>query len=164
MGISGERRSPAYKVKQSAKVMVWGSITDRGLTALHILPSGQTLTSEYCIKEILEKEVKPLTLRRQVTGGPTERKLFSSNKAMTFVQDGLPAHTSKVAQTWGHKNLPNFIPKDDWPPNSSDQNPVENIKSIIDKITYRDPALKTLDKLKKRLRFAWKNVTQGTLK
>ena len=30
--------------------------------------------------------------------GPTERKLLSSNKAMTFEQDGAPAHTSKVAQ------------------------------------------------------------------
>ena len=30
---------PAYQVKQSAKVMVWGGMTDRGLTRLHILPS-----------------------------------------------------------------------------------------------------------------------------
>ena len=35
---------PAYQVKQSAKVMVWGGMTGRGLTRLHILPSGQTLT------------------------------------------------------------------------------------------------------------------------
>ena len=156
---------PAYQVKQSAKVMVWGGMTGRGLTRLHILPSGQTLTSEYYIKEILEKEVKPLTSRRQVTGGPTERKLFSSKKAMSFVQDGAPVHTSKVTQTWCHlKNLPNLIPKDEWPANSPDLNPVENSWTIIDEITYRDPAPKTLDKLKKRLRFAWKNVTQDTLK
>ena len=75
-------------------------MTGRGLTRLHILPSGQTLTSEYYIKEILEKEVKPLTSRRQVTGGPTERKLFSSKKAMTFVQDGahLKGDPSVVSQ------------------------------------------------------------------
>ena len=154
---------PAYQVKQSAKVMGWGGMTGRGLTRLHILRSVQTLTFEYYVKEILEKEVKPLTSRRQVTGGPMERKLFSSNKAMTFAQDGAPAHTSKVAQTWCHKNLPKFIPKDVWPANSPDLNPVENIWSIIDDITYRDPAPKTLDRLKKRLRFAWKNVTQDTL-
>ena len=31
-------------------------------------PSCQTLTSEYYIKVVLEKAVKPLTLRQQVTG------------------------------------------------------------------------------------------------
>ena len=109
---------PACQVKQSAKVMVRGGMTGRGLTRLHILPSGQNLTSEYYIKEILEKELKSLTSRREVTGGPTERKLFSSKKAMTFVQNGAPAHTSKVTQTWCHKNLPKLIPKDDWPANA----------------------------------------------
>ena len=74
-------------------------MTGRGLTKLHILPTGQTLTSEYCINQILEKEVKPLTSRRQVTGRPIERKLFSSKKAMTFVQDEAPAHTLKATQT-----------------------------------------------------------------
>ena len=60
----------------------------RGLTKLHMLPTGQTLTSEYYINQTLEKEVKALTSRRQVTGGPIERKVFSSKKEMTFVQDG----------------------------------------------------------------------------
>ena len=108
--------------------------------------------------------MKSLTSRRKVAGGPTERKLFSSKKAITFVQDGAPAHTSKVAQTCCHKNLPSFIPKDEWPANSPDLNPVENIWSIIDEMKYSDPAPKTLDRLRKRLRFARKNVTQDTLK
>ena len=75
--------------------MVCGGMRGRGLTRLHILPSGQTLTSEYYIKEILEKEVKPLTSRRQVTGGPTERMFFRSKKAMTFVHYGAPPQTLK---------------------------------------------------------------------
>ena len=86
-------------MKQSAKVMVWVGVTGRGLTKLHMLPTGQTLTSEYYINQILEKGVKPLTSMRQVTGGPIERNLFRSKKEMTFVQDGAPAHTSKASQT-----------------------------------------------------------------
>ena len=63
---------------------MWGGLKDRGLTKLHMQLTGQTLTSEYYINQILENEVKPLTSRRQVTGGSIERKLFSSKKAMTF--------------------------------------------------------------------------------
>ena len=87
-----------------------------------------------------------------MTGGPIERK------------DGAPAHTSKASQTWCYKNLPNFIAKDGWPANSPDLNPIENIRSIIDETKYKDPAPKTMKELKKRLRFAWKNVTLDTLK
>ena len=114
-------------MKQSAKVMVWGGMTGCGLTKLYMLPTGQTLTTEYYINQIFEKEVKRLTSRRQVTGSPIERKLFSSKKEMTFVQDGALAHTSKASQTWCQKNLPNFIAKDGWPANSADLNPIENI-------------------------------------
>lgn len=61
----------------NAKVMVWGVMTDWGLIKLTMLPTGQTLTSEYYINQILGKEVEPLTSRRQMTGGPIEKKLLS---------------------------------------------------------------------------------------
>ena len=146
---------PSKCMKQSAKVMVWGSMTGHGLSKLHMLPTGQTLTSEYYINQILKKEVKPFTSRRQVTGDPIERKLCCSKKKMTFVQEGVPAHPSKATQTWCQKNLPNFITKDGWPANSPDLNPIENIWSIIDETTYKDPVPKTMKELKRRLRFAW---------
>ena len=38
---------PAFQVKQSGRVMVWDVMTARGLIKLHMLPTGQTLTSEY---------------------------------------------------------------------------------------------------------------------
>ena len=99
-----------------------------------------------------------------MTGGLIERKLFSSKKEMTFVQDRASAHTSKATQTWCQKNLPNFITKDGWPANPPDLNPIENIWSIINETTYKDPAPKTMKELKRRLSFAWKNVSLDTLK
>ena len=107
-----------------------------------MLPTGQTLTSEYYINQILEKEVKKLKSRGHVTGAPIERKLFSTKKEMTFVQDGAPAHISKATQTRCQKNLPKFIAKDGWPANFSDLDPIENIWSITDETTYKDPAPK----------------------
>ena len=54
--------------------------------------------------------------------------------------------------------------KDGWPANSPDLNPIKNIWSIIYETTHKDPDPKTMKALKRRLRFAWKNVTLDTLK
>ena len=70
MGLSGVRRSPGIPVETK------------------------------CEGDGLGKyDVKPLTASWQVTDGPTKRQLFSSKKAMTFVHDREPAHTSKADQT-----------------------------------------------------------------
>ena len=56
----------------------------------------------------------------------------------------------------------NFIAKGDRLATSCDLNPLETIWIIVDKTTYKDPA-PTLDELRHRLRFAWRNVPLDTL-
>ena len=130
-------------------------MTGRSLTGIHFLPQGQTLTDNYYINNILEKEVKPVLHRKNVNEATDRQKLlFSSNRHMMFVQDGLPAHAAKATQAWCKKNLPNFTEKTCWPPNSPDINPVENLWSIMDDVVYKDPTLKTMKDLKKWLKQA----------
>ena len=62
-----------------------GRNAGRGLTGIHFLPQGQTLTAGYYIKNILEKQVKPDLHRKNVNEATHKRKLFSSNRHMTFV-------------------------------------------------------------------------------
>ena len=70
---------PAYQVKKSSKWIIWNGMTGRGLTELHFIPQGQTLTADYYINNMLEKEVKPLLRHKNVNKVIDERKLFSSN-------------------------------------------------------------------------------------
>ena len=60
-------------------------MTGCGLTGIYFLPQEQTLTADYYINNILEKEVRPVLHRKNVNGATDERKLFSSNHHMTFV-------------------------------------------------------------------------------
>ena len=154
---------PAYQVKISSKWITWGGMTGGGLTELHFMPQGQSLIADYYINNILEKEVKPLLRRKNVNEAIDKRKLFSSNRHMTFVRDGAPAHAVKATQAWCKRNLPNFIEKTSWPPNSPDINPVENLWSIMDEVVYKDPTPKTMKDLKRRLKQAWKNIPLSTL-
>ena len=61
------------------------------------------------------------------------------------------------------KGFANFIAKGDRLANSRDVNPLETIWIIVDETAYKDPAPKTLDELRQRLRFAWRNVPLDTL-
>ena len=147
---------PVYQVKKSSKWIIWGGMTGRGVTELHFMPQGQTLTADYYVNNILEKEVKPLLRRKNVNEAIDKRQLFSSNRRMASVQDGAPAHTAKATQAWNKRNLPNFIEKTSWPPDSPGINPVENVWSIMDDVVYKDPTPKTTKDLKRRLKQAWR--------
>ena len=124
---SQEDKVPVAKtVRMRAYVNIWGAMSASGLSAIHIMPQGQTVDAEYYIEDILEKEVKPLLKRSKRTN-----KMVVNKRRFTFQQDGAPAHTSKQAQDWCLQNPPNFINKDDWPGNSPALNPMENPFSIL---------------------------------
>ena len=91
-------------------------MTGGGLTGIHYLPQGQTLTAGYYINNILEKEVKPVLHRKNVNEPTDKRKLFSSNRHMTFVQDWALAHAAKATQAWCKKKLSNFTEENMLPP------------------------------------------------
>ena len=154
----------AKTVKKSAYVNIWGAMSASGLSAIHIMPQGHTVDAEYYVEDILEKEVKPLLKRSKRTNEATTNKMVVNKRRFTFQQDGAPAHTSKHAQDWCLQNLPNFINKDDWPGNSPDINPMENLFSILNEKVYCDPEPQTLDELKKRIRKAWWEITIDCLK
>ena len=152
---------PAYQVRKSSKWIIWGGMTGRGLTGLHFIPQGETLTADYYINNTLEKDAKPLFRRKNNVNEAIDKlKLFSSNRHMAFVRSqGRPP----PPQAWCKRNLSNFIEKTSWPPNSPDINPVENLWSIMDKVIYKDPTPKTMKDLKRRLKQAWKNIPLSTL-
>ena len=68
----------SHQGKGSAKWMVWGGTTSSGPTCLHFILQRQTVTAEYYITKILEKEVKHLFSRGTTTEEPVKRQLFTN--------------------------------------------------------------------------------------
>jgi len=73
-----------------------------------------------------------------------------------FQQDGARARASKATIAWLDENIKHYILPDDWPPNSPDLSPPENVWSITATAVYADPEPQSLQALKHRLRKAWK--------
>ena len=57
---------------------------------------------------------------------PDCRRLYP-NGDWVFQQDGAPAHTSKTTQEYLDGATPDFIRKDEWPPQSPDCNPMDYV-------------------------------------
>src|SRR5688572_20858153 len=138
------------------RLFLWGvgGMTASGLTRLHFVPQHTSINSEYYINSILKKELKPVYDILDTSGTISKRRLFTDNAVSVFQQDGARAHTSAVSRAWLNENIPNYI--ENWPPNSPDLSPIENLWSIIlPSSVYKDPEPKTPAQLKRRLRKAW---------
>ncbi|KAI6646850.1 hypothetical protein LOD99_9119 [Oopsacas minuta] len=80
---------------------------------------------------------------------------FLSSKIMGKRLDGAPAHISKVNQAWLKENIPDFIPKDEWPPYSPDLNPMDYSIWSISETKACAKAHTNVESLKVSLRREW---------
>ena len=76
-----------------------------------------------------------------------------------FQQDGAPAHTAKRAQEWCNTNLIEFWHKSQWPGNSPDLNPIENLWSIVKQEIELMDTPTSIAILVKHLKQAWSQIS-----
>jgi hypothetical protein len=99
--------------KFPATVMVLGVVSNEGDVMLpDIFAKGLKINTEEYIKVLIEG-VKPWMDK------------VAAGRHYVFQQDGAPAHNSKATQDWCRENLPEFWPKEVWPPSSPDCNPLD---------------------------------------
>jgi hypothetical protein len=71
-------------------------------------------------------------------------------------QDGASAHTAKVVTSWLNEQEFDRIPN--WPANSPDLNPIENVWGMLaQRVSYYE--LKTLDQLRDAITAEWDKIT-----
>mgnify|MGYP003396381051 FL=1 len=82
-----------------------------------------------------------------------------------FQQDGAPAHTSRLAQDWLQLHCPDFIKKDEWPPNSPDLNPLDFHvwRAMLEKYHSHTPKPKKKAELKTVLQAIWEELPQENI-
>jgi len=138
------KRPTVGKTKHSRKIMFWSAISTNGKAPLHAI-SGTVNSDKYI--ELLETTLLPW---------------FSEKCSAThiFQQDNAPAHVSKKTLNFLHSSDIQVL---DWPPNSPDLNPIENVWAVLkEAIEKRCPRnMQDLDRIAKE---EWAKIPQQKIR
>ena len=102
-------------------------MSHQAISDLHIVSPKQTINGCYYRDCILEKTCKDAIDRHSENGSILDLPVLPDMSKLIFMQDGAPAHIAKMTQAWCAEHFPEFWRKDQWPDNSPDLNPIENL-------------------------------------
>jgi len=123
--------------KNRQKIHAWGGFSAYGKTSL------------YCFTGIMNAEFYVTILEEQL---PEVREMLGNN--WRFQQDNDPKHTSRLAKNFLQENVPVVM---DWPSNSPDLNPIENLWALVKRnVEKRKP--KNLDDLGEFMVEEWEKI------
>ena len=137
--------TPTMKHPQS--VMVWGCMSTTGVGRLEVC---QGIVNAQKYIKILE--TKMLASARSLF----DPHVNNPRRVPDFLyqQDNAPCHTAKVVQKWFKANKVNVL---DWPGNSPDLNPIENLwRRLKILVAKAKPSNKTV--LLESILYAWNHV------
>ena len=120
----GKRYDDKYTVstmKHPPSQMIWGAMSQHGIGGLFFLPSGTTINGKKYDQLLSDK----LQLHMQV------------HRCNIFMENGAPCHRSKLVTIFLKKEVKVL----DWPGNSPDLNPIENLWTVMkDKVVEKQPS------------------------
>lgn len=138
----GKRFESRYCIKTlkhgGGSVMVWGCFSAAGLGPLHRING---IMDQYVYKNILMDVMLPYAE-------------WEMPLRWVFQQDNDPKHTSRLVKTWLNDHNITVM---NWPPQSPDLNPIENLWEIVKRKINREN-VKNADDFFKRVQTAWNEV------
>ena len=128
-------------------LMVWAGICASGKTPLIFVEPGVKINADVYQRDILESVVLPWSQQH-----------FEGN--WTFQQDSAPAHKARKTQHWISTHFPDFITPQEWPPYSTDLNPMDySVWSILEARACSKPH-RNLEALRRFLLEEWDKISE----
>ena len=147
-GYAGEYKQKDKKSQDRRKIAIYAGISATGRTKLFFYEGNLTGEAYLSLLKRLVIDVK--------------KNMYTEDEEWSLFQDGARPHVYWKVQKFLHANCPNFCPKDLWPGNSPDLNPIENVFSIMGE-ELKSKRYKNLDGLKRHLKKIWAEISQETI-
>jgi transposase len=139
---------PGYEVQQGGpSLFVWAGMSVHGVTPLRVIPGTMKAPTYQTIL--------------QSTLLPAAQEWFPDGH-WVLQRDGATPHVAKSTTAWLQQNGIQYIPADDWPPNSPDLNPMENVWAWTQS-QLQGRKISTSEGLCRALAQIWKHVPKSML-
>lgn len=139
-----ETRCTKATVKHDKKINVWGAFAAHGVGMLHRI---EGIMKKEMYRDILENVMVP------------SADLLFGRENYIFQQDNDPKHMAKINKDFIFDNQ---IPTFNWPAQSPDLNPIENLWSILDQ-ACKNRRPNNEEELFQVLQHAWENLSVSLL-
>lgn len=147
--VSATSHSVKFKAKKKfePKLLVWLAVSQRGISAPFIAPSGTAINQHIYLKECIIKRLLPFIEK------------YHSEGNYVFWPDLASSHYAKIVLNYLKENEVKFVAKEDNPPAVPELRPIENFWSILKGLVYdKGWEAKTLNQLKDRVKYCLRKV------
>jgi hypothetical protein len=136
------------RAKFSPSAMVSAGVCYGGKGRLHFVADKAKINADYYMTNLLPKLIEDCT--------------EVAPRDFIFQQDSAPAHAARKTQEWIEQNTPDFITKDEWPPNSPDLNPLDYHVwgAMLERYRVHKPKPRNKAELKAVLEVIWADLPQ----
>ena len=128
-------------------MMVWGAFTGFHKSPLVLMSEGERTANDF-IRNVYDVTLSAFYF------------IHDHLHHFTLMEDGAPVHRSKLAQQW---RIAYGIQKLNWPPNSLDLNPIENLWKLVKDLLRHHNRPRNKQEMMQTIEAVWNEVSMEQL-